>query len=203
MFYYNTAINHFVRVNFSSQTNNFNNLLPTSFIPNHSKHFTIKSCFNSRWMIWRVVTTVKPFLNIWIDIFVKIFGLNFICERVDVGEELFCLISILGHNIFVTKVIRQGFTQVKNAHTKIDWFIKVKLCLLHVNGNDVFIESYSDHSLAWLLVFVLLYLMISIEYKQFLIFSSALPKTKLFITLKKIYFKVVSRLLCLYPQLRV
>ena len=37
-------------------------------------------------------------------------------------------------------VVHQGFTQVKNAYTKIDWFIKVKLCL-HVNGNEVFIED--------------------------------------------------------------
>ena len=39
------------------------------------------------------------------------------------------------------KVVHQGFAQVKNAHTKIDWLIKVKLCLLHVNGNEVFIED--------------------------------------------------------------
>ena len=41
----------------------------------------------------------------------------------------------------VMKVIHQGFTQIKNAHTRIDWLIKVELCLLHVNGNDVFIED--------------------------------------------------------------
>ena len=39
------------------------------------------------------------------------------------------------------KFTHQGFTQVKNAHTKLDWLIKVKLCLLHVNGNVVFIED--------------------------------------------------------------
>ena len=39
------------------------------------------------------------------------------------------------------KVIHQGFTKVKNAHTKIDWLIKVKLCLLHVNGDEVFIKD--------------------------------------------------------------
>ena len=38
-------------------------------------------------MISRVVTSVKPFLNVGADIFVKIFGLNLICERVGVGEE--------------------------------------------------------------------------------------------------------------------
>ena len=38
-------------------------------------------------------------------------------------------------------LIHQGFTQVENAHTKIDWLIKVKLCLLHVNCNEVFIED--------------------------------------------------------------
>ena len=37
--------------------------------------------------------------------------------------------------------IHQGFTQVKNAHTKIDWLIKVKHCLVHVNGNEVFIDD--------------------------------------------------------------
>ena len=81
------TIQNFVRVKFSSQTNKFNNLLPTSFILNHSKHFTIKSCFNSRWMVSWAVTSVKPFLNVGVDIFAKIFGLNFICERVGVGEE--------------------------------------------------------------------------------------------------------------------
>ena len=39
------------------------------------------------------------------------------------------------------KVIHQGFTDVKNAHTKIDLFIKVKCCLLHGNGDEVFIED--------------------------------------------------------------
>ena len=39
------------------------------------------------------------------------------------------------------KVVHQGFTQVKNAHTKIDRLITVKRCLLHVNGNEVFIED--------------------------------------------------------------
>ena len=39
------------------------------------------------------------------------------------------------------KVIHEGFTQVKNAHTKIDWFNKIKLCLLHVNGDEIFIED--------------------------------------------------------------
>ena len=84
------ASKHFVRVKFSSQTNKFNNLLPNSFILKaslKSKHFTIKSYFNSRWMISLVVTSVKPFINVGVDIFVKIFGPNFICERVGVGEE--------------------------------------------------------------------------------------------------------------------
>ena len=39
------------------------------------------------------------------------------------------------------KVIHQGFTQVKNAHTMLDWLNKVKFCLLHVNGTEVFIED--------------------------------------------------------------
>ena len=69
------AIKHFVRVKFSSQTNKFNNLFPTSFILEHAKHFTIKSCFNFIWMISWVVASVKPFLNVGVDIFVKIFGL--------------------------------------------------------------------------------------------------------------------------------
>ena len=101
------TIKHFVRVKFSSQTNKFNNPLPTSFILKHSKHFTIKSCFNSRWMVSWVVTSVKPFLNVGIDIFVEIFCLNFICERVSVGEELFCVIPIFSFNIVVMKVIHK------------------------------------------------------------------------------------------------
>ena len=100
-------------------------------------------------MISWVVTNVKPFLNVGVDIFVKIFGLNFICERVSVGEELFCVIPIFSFNIVVMKVIHKGFAQVKNVHTKIDWFIKVKLCLLHVNGNLVFIE-YRTMIIVWL-----------------------------------------------------
>ena len=67
--------------------NKFNNLFLTSFILKHSKHFTINSCFYSRWMISRVFTSVKPFLNVGVDIFVKIFALNFIFERVGVGKE--------------------------------------------------------------------------------------------------------------------
>ena len=51
------------------------------------------------------------------------------------------------------KVVHQGFTQVKNAHTRIDWIIKVKLCLLRMNGNEVFIEDRAANSLAWLLFF--------------------------------------------------
>ena len=38
-------------------------------------------------MISRVDTSVKPFLNVGVDIFVKIFGPNFISEIVIVGEE--------------------------------------------------------------------------------------------------------------------
>ena len=56
--------------------------------------------------------------------------------RDSVGEC--CYISIFSLNIRVMKVIHQGFTQVKNTHTKINWFINVKLCLLHVNDNEVF-----------------------------------------------------------------
>ena len=39
------------------------------------------------------------------------------------------------------KVVHQQFTEVENVHTRIAWLIKVKLCLLHVNGNKVFIED--------------------------------------------------------------
>ena len=76
IFFIFRAIELFVRVKFSFQTNKFNNLLPTSLMLKYSKHF--KSCFYSRWMISRVVTSVKSFLNVVVDIFVKIFGLNFI-----------------------------------------------------------------------------------------------------------------------------
>ena len=92
-------------------------------------------------MISLLVTSVKSFLNVGIDIFVKILGCNFISERVGVGEEKFYLIPIFSLNIVVMKVIHQGFTQVKNAQTKIDRLIKVKLCLLHMNSNEVFIED--------------------------------------------------------------
>ena len=113
------AIKHFVGVKFISQTNKFNNMLSTSFILKHFKHFTIKSCFNYRWMISWIVTSVKPFLNFGDDIFVKIFGCYFLCERVSVGEENFCVIPIFCLNTVVMKVIHQGFT-----HTKIDGLLK-------------------------------------------------------------------------------
>ena len=48
-------------------------------------------------------------------------------------------IPIFNLNIVVMKVIHQGFTKVKNDHTKIDGLIKVKLCILHMNSNEVFI----------------------------------------------------------------
>ena len=102
------------------------------------------------------------------------------------------------------KVIHQGFTQIKNAHTKIDWLIKVKLCLLHVNGNEVFIEDRTTITVGLAASFwAALPDDINRISTLFLIFSSVLPKTELFISLKKIYFKVITRLLSLYPQLCV
>ena len=76
------------------------------------------------------------------------------------------------------KVVHQGFTQVENAHTKIDWLIKVKLCLLRVNGNKVFIEDRTT-------IKVCLSDDINRISTLFLTFSSVLPKTELFISLKK------------------
>ena len=75
-------------------------------------------------MISRAVTSIKPFLNVGVDIFVKIFGLNFICEIVDVGEEYFYLIPIFSLNIVVMKVILQGFTQVKKLIPRLTGFLK-------------------------------------------------------------------------------
>ena len=92
-------------------------------------------------MISRLLTSVKPFLNVGVDSFVKIFRFNFICERVSVGVGYFCVIPIYSLNIVVMTVIHQGFTQVKNTHTKIEWLTKVKLSSLPVNGNEVFIED--------------------------------------------------------------
>ena len=134
-FFIFSVIKHFVRVQFSSQTNKFNNLIPISFILKHSKHFTIKSCFNSRWMI--------------------------------------------------------------------DWLIKIKLCLLHVNGDEIFIEDRTT-IIVWLVCqfWTTLSDVINRISTLFLRFSSVLPPAELFINLKKIYFKVVSRLFSLYPQLR-
>ena len=100
-------------------------------------------------MFSRVVTSVTPFLNVRIDIFVKIIGLNLICERFSVGEEKFSVIPICSLNIVDMKVIHQGFTQIRNVHTKTDWLIKVKLCLPHVNGSEVFIE-YRAANIVWI-----------------------------------------------------
>ena len=84
------AIKYFVRVKFSFQNQQIQN--SSIFFPPASSliilsSFTINSCFNSRRMISRVVTSVNSFLNVGVDIFVNIFGLNFICERVGDGEE--------------------------------------------------------------------------------------------------------------------
>ena len=47
------------------------------------------------------------------------------------------------------KVVDQGFAQVENAHSNIDWLIDAKRCLLLVNGNEVFIEDRTT-IIAWL-----------------------------------------------------
>ena len=83
---------------------------------------------------------------------------------VESNFALMRVIPILGLNIVVTKVIHHGFTEVKNAHNKIDWLIKVKLCLLHVNGNEVFIEDRTTIIVGLVASFWALYPMISIEY---------------------------------------
>ena len=89
------TIKHFVRIKLSTQTNKFNNLLSTSFILQHFKHFTIKFCFNSRWMISWVVTSVKPFLNVRVYIIVKSLVLiSYVRESVSVKSN-FALILYL------------------------------------------------------------------------------------------------------------
>ena len=110
---------------------------------------------------------------------------------------------IFSLNIVVMKVIDQGFTQVKIAHT-IDRLITVKLCLLRMKSNEVFIKDRTA-IIVWLGCQFLATSSADINRIStlFLIFSSVLPKTELFISLKKIYFKVVSRLFSLYAQLRV
>ena len=64
-------------------------------------------------------------------------------------EEKSCIIPIFSLNIVVMKVIHEAFTQVKDAHTNIDLFIKVKLCPLHMNGNEVFTEDRATN-IVWL-----------------------------------------------------
>ena len=104
------------------------------------------------------------------------------------------------------KVIHQGFIQVTNAHTKIDWLIKVKLCLLHVNGNELFID---DRTTIIVCLGCQFWATLSDDINristQFLIFSSALPKTELFISLNKSTSFLFPdwKLLGLYPKLRV
>ena len=84
------------------------------------------------------------------------------------------------------KIIHQEFTQVENAHTKIDLLIKVKLCLLRMNSNEVFIEDRTI-IIVWLGCQFLGFL--SDDNNRistlFLILSSILPMTVLFISLKK------------------
>ena len=83
------------------------------------------------------------------------------------------------------KVIHQGFTQVRNAHTKIDWLIKVKLCLLHVNGNEVFIEDCTT-IIVWLAAsFWRLSDVINWISTIFLIFSSVYRRQNCSLVLKK------------------
>ena len=79
---------HFFKSKVSSQTNKFKNLLLTSFILKHSKYFTIKSCLNSRCVISLVVTSVKPFLNVEVDIVVKpLFLISYARESVSVKRD--------------------------------------------------------------------------------------------------------------------
>ena len=84
------------------------------------------------------------------------------------------------------KVLHHGFNQVKNAHTKIDRLIKVKLCILHMNSNDVFIEDRTS-IIVWHGCRFCATLSVDINRIStlFLIFSNVLPKTELLISLKK------------------
>src|SRR5271157_6379523 len=59
-----TTFKHFIRVQLSPRTNKLFNLLTTSFIFEHANNFLIDSGFDSRFMIFRIVTGVKPTFNI-------------------------------------------------------------------------------------------------------------------------------------------
>ena len=100
----------FCKSKVNSPTIKFNNLLAISFFLKHPKHFTIKSCFKSKWTISRVVTSVKPFLTVGVDIFVKSLVLIYYARELESVKSNVCLIPVLGLNIVVMKVIHQGFT---------------------------------------------------------------------------------------------
>ena len=89
-------------------------------------------------------------------------------------------------NIVVMKVIHQGFTQVKNAHTKTDWLTKANLCLFIWMAmrfsSKIVQQSYFDLAASF---WAALCDDINRISTIFLIYSSVLPKTELFIDLKK------------------
>ena len=99
------------------------------------------------------------------------------------------------------KVVHQGFSHVENAHTKIGWLIKVKLCLHHMNGNEASSKIVQQSKFGLAASF---WANLSHDINRisipFLIFSSVLPKTELFIILKKSISKLFPDCLASIPS---
>src|SRR3954452_9660578 len=77
-------------------------------------------------------------------------------------------------------------TEIKNAHTYICWPIKINLCLAPVDGYQVFTRLLKDGSDVSFLYFLGSVMGWTIETRcLFRRFSIVLPKTLLFISLKK------------------
>src|SRR6218665_130173 len=69
---------HSIRVQLGSQTYKFFDLFSFGFIFEHTDDFLVNSCFYVRGMIDRVITRIKSCLDIFSNVFVKIFCLYFI-----------------------------------------------------------------------------------------------------------------------------
>src|SRR5437868_14721299 len=81
-------------------------------------------------------------------------------------------------------------TEIKNAHTYICWPIKINLCLALVDGYQVFTRLLKDGSDVSFLYFLGSVMGWTIETRcLFRRFSIALPKTLLFMSLKKSFSK--------------
>jgi hypothetical protein len=87
-------------------------------------------------VIFWIATRIKQTVHIGAYVIVEILSLNFIHKTVGVGEEQFSL------------VVHEGLAEVKDTHTKIDWFVKFQFGLFHMHCNEIFAE-YGSVLVVW------------------------------------------------------